>query len=77
MSVSDFKARCLALLDEVAVFGEPIVILRRGKPVARVIRAVNGEEDYPQHTLKGTVDVVGDIVSPVLPPEAWASCHDP
>jgi prevent-host-death family protein len=34
---SQFKAKCLALLDEVAENGQPLVITKRGKPVARVV----------------------------------------
>ena len=33
---SEFKAKCLALLDEVAETREAIVVTKRGKPVARV-----------------------------------------
>jgi prevent-host-death family protein len=33
---SEFKARCLALLDEVAMSGEAIVVTKRGRPVARL-----------------------------------------
>lgn len=36
LSASHFKARCLALLDEVALTGEEIVVTKRGRPVARV-----------------------------------------
>lgn len=36
---SQFKAKCLALLDEVAATGETLVVTKRGKPVARVIPA--------------------------------------
>ncbi|MGI8428514.1 MAG: type II toxin-antitoxin system Phd/YefM family antitoxin [Solirubrobacteraceae bacterium] len=36
LSASEFKAGCLALLDEVASTGEAIVITKRGRPVARV-----------------------------------------
>lgn len=32
-----FKARCLALLDEVAESGESIVVTKHGRPVARVV----------------------------------------
>ncbi len=39
VSASQFKARCLAMLDEVADTGEEIVITKRGRPVARVIAA--------------------------------------
>ena len=34
---SQFKAKCLALLDEVAESGQPLVVTKRGKPVARVV----------------------------------------
>ena len=36
ISASKFKARCLALLDDVATTGRPFVVTKRGKPVARV-----------------------------------------
>ena len=34
---SEFKARCLALLDEVAETGRPLVVTKHGRPVARVV----------------------------------------
>jgi len=37
ISAADFKAKCLALLDEVADRKETLVVTKRGKPVARVI----------------------------------------
>lgn len=36
ISASEFKAKCLALLDEVAETREALVVTKRGKPVARV-----------------------------------------
>jgi prevent-host-death family protein len=39
VSASQFKARCLAMLDEVASTGEEIVITKRGRAVARVSAA--------------------------------------
>jgi antitoxin (DNA-binding transcriptional repressor) of toxin-antitoxin stability system len=72
LRVSDFKARCLAVLDEVARTGERVVLLRRGKPIAQISPAVGGEEkEYPQHRLRGTLEIVGDVMEPPLPPEAW------
>lgn len=73
MNASDFKARCLAVLDEVARSGEPVTILKRGKAVAMLVPAVGRGRKYPQDGLEGTVTVVGDIVSPVLAPEEWAA----
>ena len=39
MSASEFKAKCLAVLDEVASTGEEIVVTKRGRAVARVSAA--------------------------------------
>ena len=39
VSASQFKAKCLGMLDEVAATGEEIVITKRGRPVARVLSA--------------------------------------
>jgi prevent-host-death family protein len=59
-----FKAECLALLDRVEQTGEPVVVTKRGRPVAKVvpIRA-------KRRPLKGSVRVRGDIVGPIL--DAW------
>ena len=37
LSASQFKARCLALLDDVALTGEEVVVTKRGRPVARLV----------------------------------------
>lgn len=68
---SEFKAKCLAILDEVERTGEPVTILKRGKPVARLVPPTRGESKYPQDSLKGTVKILGDVIEPVLPAEAW------
>jgi prevent-host-death family protein len=39
MSASQFKAKCLAVLDEVASSGTTVVVTKRGKAVARVVPA--------------------------------------
>lgn len=70
MSATEFKAKCLALLDEVRETGEGLLITKHGSPVARLV-PVAGEAEYPQSGLAGTVETLGDVVSPVLPPEAW------
>lgn len=71
-SVTAFKAQCLAIVDELSRTGETIVLVRRGKPVARVVGTRLEEEDVPpQHRLRGTVEVLGDLVEPVVPIESW------
>jgi prevent-host-death family protein len=37
IKASEFKAKCLQLIDEVAASGESIEITKRGKPVARLV----------------------------------------
>jgi prevent-host-death family protein len=37
ITASQFKARCLRLLDEVAESGETLVVTKHGRPVARVV----------------------------------------
>lgn len=71
ISATEFKAKCLAILDEVHRTGKPIVILKRGKPVAQLVPPARQSGLYPQHALKGTVCIHGDIIAPPLPPEAW------
>ncbi len=37
MRAGVFKARCLALMDDIQASGEPLVVTKRGKPVVKVI----------------------------------------
>jgi prevent-host-death family protein len=61
---AEFKARCLKLMDEVQTTRRPVVITKRGKPVAKLVPL---EEEVPTlfGRLKGTVTIHGDIISPV------------
>lgn len=72
MNASRFKARCLAILDEVARTGERVVISKRGKVVAELVppRSVKGRR-FPQDSLRGKGKTLGDIVGPTVPSEAW------
>ncbi|HEY1697520.1 MAG TPA: type II toxin-antitoxin system Phd/YefM family antitoxin [Polyangiaceae bacterium] len=72
VAVTEFKAHCLSLLEDVARTGEPLIITKRGKPLARVV-ASSGGSRYPQDSLAGTVTVVGDVVRPSVPPSRWSS----
>lgn len=71
LNASEFKAKCLAILDQVAATGETVTILKRGKPVARLVPPVPIDEEYPQMRLAGSVIFHGDVVGPVLPAEVW------
>lgn len=71
INISEFKAKCLGILEEVARTGEGITILKYGKPIAQVTAAVPREADSPQATLHGTVEILDDVLAPVLPAGAW------
>ena len=64
MAISDFKARALRILDEVARSRESVLITRRGKPLARVVPCDEEERDQPG-MLAETLVFEGDIVSPL------------
>ena len=66
VKASEFKARCLALMDEVASGGGDIVITKRGKPVARL--AQYRERQYLRFGAgRDQMKILGDIVSPLYP----------
>ena len=72
ISVSKFKATCLALLERVRVSGEPILITKRGEPIAQVLPPPPPEQTGRSAfgCARGRMEVVGDIVSP-LPEALW------
>jgi prevent-host-death family protein len=67
IQASEFKAKCLALMDQVARTGETIVVTKNGKPVAelRPHRPPRAKSLIGLH--KGGVRIRGDIVSPIAP----------
>lgn len=67
VAISEFKAKCLTLLDQVNKTKIPLRVTRRGVPIAEVI-PVSPETDR-RHWLgamAGTGKIIGDIVSPVI-----------
>lgn len=71
MNASDFKARCLAVLDEVAASGEHVVILKRGRPVAELVPFTSKTGRFPQDGLSGTGEILDDIVAPSVAADQW------
>ncbi len=67
IGAGDFKAKCLQLLDAVATQREPLIITKRGKPVAKL--APVPPEAALFGALAGSVVSESDIVSPIG--EAW------
>jgi prevent-host-death family protein len=63
VSATDFKAKCLAFLDEIEQRGEPITITRRGLPVAVLGPAKKSAWKSPKNSWAGRARIVGDIVN--------------
>ena len=71
MSASEFKAKCLAILDEVAETGEVLTVLKHGRPVAQVVPPAPRAAGYPQQALAGTVHFLGDVITPSADADEW------
>lgn len=70
IAVGRFRARCLAVIDEVQAKREAIVITKRGKPVAKLVPITSGADEIFGF-LAGQGAIVGDIVSPAISAEEW------
>ncbi|MYA33750.1 MAG: type II toxin-antitoxin system Phd/YefM family antitoxin [Gemmatimonadales bacterium] len=74
IKASEFKAKCLKLMDEVAETGEEIVITKNGRPVSKLVPCAERPE-----TLFGlyrdVIRIRGDIVGP-MPREWWDDGDD-
>ena len=62
---TEFKAKCLSLIDRVRERGEPVTITKHGRVVARLVPAAD-EDDRPWERLRGTVQWHGDPLAPVV-----------
>jgi prevent-host-death family protein len=69
VGATEFKAKCLALLDEIEQRGGPITITRRGRPVAVLAPAKKKAWKSPANSLAGKMEIVGDIVNG--DPDLW------
>jgi prevent-host-death family protein len=70
MPAGKFKARCLSVMDDVNATGEPVIITKRGTPVAKVVPVSSKKQDLFGF-MAGELKIVGDIESPVVPLREW------
>jgi prevent-host-death family protein len=76
VAISEFKAKCLAILDEVQKTKHPVRVTRFGKPIAEVIPASTTAPKDWMGFMKGKMEIVGDILSPANDPEDWEVLRD-
>jgi prevent-host-death family protein len=71
-----FKARCLAIMDEVQAKRQAVVITKRGKPVAKLVPVEQEKDDiFGFLKGKGRIEIKGDIISPVLTHGEWGDLY--
>jgi prevent-host-death family protein len=75
IGAGEFKAKCLAIIDEVGKTGQEVIITKRGKPTAKLIPLANPAKKEPIiGRLEGIGEIVGDpddLLKPVFPLEDW------
>ena len=77
VSISVFKAKCLALLEQVRLTRMPLRVTRFGKPVADIVPAAVVQDRASWiGSMKDSFEILGDIVSPANDPEEWEAVRD-
>ncbi|MGO8790204.1 MAG: type II toxin-antitoxin system Phd/YefM family antitoxin [Terriglobia bacterium] len=70
ISAGTFKTHCLSIMEDVRATRHPVLITKRGRPVAKLVPVDTGRDDFIGR-LEGVVKIVGDIESPIEPLESW------
>lgn len=63
VTATEFKAKCLALLEEVDRLGSTVTVTKRGRPVAVVTRGPAAAWKNPANSWSHKGRIVGDIVN--------------
>lgn len=71
IQISRFKATCLAVLDRVAQTREPVLVTRRGTPIAKIVPPAPNPAASWLGSMKGSVTIHGDIIAPAADPSDW------
>ena len=67
IAISEFKAKCLSILERVEKTNQPIRITRHGKPVADVVPATPAVDPAAlMGSMRNSIEILGDIISPVI-----------
>ena len=77
ITISKFKATCLRLLDNVKKTGQPLLVTRHGEPIVLITPPPPPQK--PESwlgSMKNTVRIAGDIISPALNEKDWEVLQD-
>jgi len=70
----EFKARCLKIMEDVRSRRVPVVITKKGRPVAKLVPADEEAADV-FGCMAGTAEIKGDVEAPVVPARAWKAAQ--
>ena len=77
VTISEFRAKCCALLEQVRRTRQPIRITRYGKPIAEIIPpALIMDRESWIASMKGSIEIKGDISSPSNDEDKWEVLRD-
>ena len=77
ISISHFKATCLAVLDRVKRTGKPVLVTRRGIPIAMIEPPPPPEKKESWlGSFRSEGEITGDIVSPAAAETEWGILHE-
>jgi prevent-host-death family protein len=75
MAAGEFKAKCLAVMAEVNSTGRPVLVTKRGKPLARIVPSEEPAQQESPESIFGCLrhmgTIAGDIVSSEFTDEEW------
>jgi prevent-host-death family protein len=76
ISISEFKATCLARLERVRRTGRRLLVTKRGTPIAQVVPAtVDRRTGGWLGSASGTGRITGDLVAPVVAADEWEAAR--
>ena len=69
MAAAKFKATCLTVMEQVHTTREPVIITKRGHPIAKLVPAEPAKDVFG--CLRGVMEIVGDVEGSIIPLEDW------
>ena len=80
IEISEFQAKCSALLEQVRLNGTRIRITEQGKTIAEIVPVIAARHIQDRAALigsmKGYSKITGDIVSPANDEDEWECLRD-
>ena len=77
VSISEFKAKCIGLLEQVRKTKQPLRVVRHGKPVAEIVPPTENVDRMEWiGSMQVSAVILGDIISPATDEDDWEVLRD-